>query len=105
MRHAGCYARRLLFSGLVVLFIAAVVRGQGAWDQNEVGSLEKLNEEAGEFLRRGAGQHTDNWAVLVCTSRFWFNYRHVANALAMYRYVISCCRPACLPRFPRFFAP
>ncbi|GAA6002351.1 hypothetical protein JCM10207_001077 [Rhodosporidiobolus poonsookiae] len=30
---------------------------------------------------------TNNWAVLVCTSRFWFNYRHMANALAMYRTV------------------
>ncbi|KAK9705602.1 hypothetical protein RND81_07G069600 [Saponaria officinalis] len=23
--------------------------------------------------------YTNNWAVLVCTSRFWFNYRHMAN--------------------------
>ena len=29
--------------------------------------------------------HTNNWAVLVDTSRFWFNYRHVANVLSMYR--------------------
>lgn len=31
--------------------------------------------------------HTNNWAVLVCTSRFWFNYRHVANVLSVYRSV------------------
>ncbi|SCU95941.1 LAME_0F14180g1_1 [Lachancea meyersii CBS 8951] len=31
--------------------------------------------------------HTNNWAVLVCTSRFWFNYRHMANTLSMYRTV------------------
>ncbi|KAM0750442.1 hypothetical protein T439DRAFT_326408 [Meredithblackwellia eburnea MCA 4105] len=30
---------------------------------------------------------TNNWAVLVCSSRFWFNYRHIANTLAMYRTV------------------
>ena len=30
---------------------------------------------------------SNNWAVLVCTSRFWFNYRHVANTLAMYHTV------------------
>lgn len=30
---------------------------------------------------------TNNWAVLVCTSRYWFNYRHMANTLAMYRTV------------------
>lgn len=31
--------------------------------------------------------HTNNWAVLVCTSRFWFNYRHIANTLSVYRTV------------------
>lgn len=31
--------------------------------------------------------HTNNWAVIVCASRFWFNYRHVANALSIYRSV------------------
>ncbi|KAG5987789.1 glycosylphosphatidylinositol anchor biosynthesis [Claviceps spartinae] len=34
-----------------------------------------------------AGEHTSNWAVLVCTSRFWFNYRHLANVLSIYRTV------------------
>ncbi|KAL5244271.1 hypothetical protein ACI65C_011681 [Semiaphis heraclei] len=31
--------------------------------------------------------HSNNWAVLVDTSRFWFNYRHVANVLSIYRSV------------------
>ncbi|EDK42661.1 glycosylphosphatidylinositol anchor biosynthesis [Lodderomyces elongisporus] len=31
--------------------------------------------------------HTNNWAVLVSTSRFWFNYRHMANSLSFYRTV------------------
>eukprot|EP00249_Psilotum_nudum_P007935 c20923_g1_i1 orf=92-1276(+) len=31
--------------------------------------------------------HTNNWAFLVCTSRFWFNYRHMANTLSIYRTV------------------
>ncbi|KAJ3360624.1 hypothetical protein GGF32_008240 [Allomyces javanicus] len=35
----------------------------------------------------GADDATNNWAVLVCTSRYWFNYRHVANTLSMYRTV------------------
>ncbi len=60
---------------------------------NKVTSIESLEEaemahpntKAEEFLRRGASSHTDNWAVLVCTSRFWFNYRHIANTLAVYR--------------------
>eukprot|EP01080_Neovahlkampfia_damariscottae_P002809 gene2809-4217_t len=32
-------------------------------------------------------KHTNNWAVLVCTSRFWFNYRHIANTLSFYQIV------------------
>ncbi|EMD36020.1 hypothetical protein CERSUDRAFT_115947 [Gelatoporia subvermispora B] len=35
----------------------------------------------------GGFAHTNNWAVLVCASRYWFNYRHMANALGMYRTV------------------
>ena len=33
-------------------------------------------------------RHSANtWAVIVDSSRFWFNYRHTANALAIYRSV------------------
>jgi len=39
------------------------------------------------FNKHGNGNHTNNWAVLVCASRYWFNYRHMANALGMYRTV------------------
>jgi len=37
-----------------------------------------------DFFKSG---HTNNWAILVDTSRFWFNYRHVANVLSIYRSV------------------
>ncbi|CAG9766151.1 unnamed protein product [Ceutorhynchus assimilis] len=59
------------------------------------------------------GKHTNNWAVLVDTSRFWFNYRHVANVLSIYRSVKRLGIPdsqiilmiaddmACNPRNPR----
>jgi glycosylphosphatidylinositol transamidase (GPIT) subunit GPI8 len=30
---------------------------------------------------------SSTWAVIVCTSRYWFNYRHFANALAIYKEV------------------
>lgn len=58
-------------------------------------------------------EHTNNWAVLVDTSRFWFNYRHVANVLSIYRSVKRLGIPdsqiilmiaddmACNPRNPR----
>ena len=35
----------------------------------------------------GGSNHTSNWAVLVDASRYWFNYRHIANTLSLYRTV------------------
>lgn len=32
-------------------------------------------------------EHTSNWAVLVATSKYWYNYRHMANTLSFYRTV------------------
>lgn len=29
----------------------------------------------------------NNWAVIVSTSRYWFNYRHTSNALTIYNIV------------------
>jgi phosphatidylinositol glycan class K len=31
-----------------------------------------------------SGNHTANVAIIVSSSRYWFNYRHVANALSIY---------------------
>ncbi|KAM6948917.1 GPI-anchor transamidase [Aplochiton taeniatus] len=45
---------------------------------------DNIEAKAGQFF---SSSHTNNWAVLVCTSRFWFNYRHVANTLSVYRSV------------------
>lgn len=39
------------------------------------------------FIGAVTSEHTSNWAVLVSTSRFWFNYRHLANVLSLYRTV------------------
>ncbi|KAI9565416.1 hypothetical protein GHT06_009208 [Daphnia sinensis] len=50
-----------------------------------VPSTNTLDANAKDFLT--SGNHTSNWAVLVDTSRFWFNYRHVANVLSIYRSV------------------
>ncbi|KAJ1935955.1 glycosylphosphatidylinositol anchor biosynthesis, partial [Linderina pennispora] len=44
-------------------------------------------EEKIKQLYSSSSDHTNNWAVLVCTSRFWFNYRHMANTLSLYRTV------------------
>lgn len=55
--------------------------------------------------------HTDTWAVIVSSSRFWLNYRHTSNALSIYQEVKRCVaapiRPAipthlpCTPSAPR----
>lgn len=49
-----------------------------------VATALSTDEQARELTVSG---HTNNWAVLVGTSRFWFNYRHVANVLSIYRTV------------------
>ncbi|BEJ14774.1 hypothetical protein CspHIS471_0405410 [Cutaneotrichosporon sp. HIS471] len=43
------------------------------------------HDQVAEFFAGSEDRHTNNWAVLACTSRFWFNYRHIANTLAIYR--------------------
>lgn len=45
------------------------------------------DEQISKFFDSSKSQHTNNWAVLVCSSRYWFNYRHVANVLSLYRSV------------------
>ncbi|KAG1776741.1 peptidase C13 family-domain-containing protein [Suillus placidus] len=60
-----------------------------AWAVGSSDSTASTGERAADFFGRhdsGSG-HTNNWAVLVCASRYWFNYRHMANALGMYRTV------------------
>uniref|UniRef100_G3TPF3 GPI-anchor transamidase n=1 Tax=Loxodonta africana TaxID=9785 RepID=G3TPF3_LOXAF len=73
-------------------------------------AISKIEDQAEQLFRSG---HTNNWAVLVCTSRFWFNYRHVANTLSVYRSVKRLGIPdshivlmladdmACNPRNPK----
>ena len=50
-------------------------------------SLLSLTTAVLSVLPLTAATHTSNWAVLVSTSRFWFNYRHLANVLSLYRTV------------------
>lgn len=47
-----------------------------------VGTALPSTLAAAEYRR-----HTNNWAVVVDTSRFWNNYRHIANALSLYHSV------------------
>lgn len=60
----------LMLTGTASFMAAAVLQQDGP--QPRTGSQE---------------QHTSNWAVLVSTSKFWYNYRHMANILGIYRTV------------------
>ncbi|KAJ2158451.1 glycosylphosphatidylinositol anchor biosynthesis [Coemansia sp. RSA 552] len=67
---------------LVCAILAVHMWAMGtAWAADDASQEEKI----AQFLE--TDNHTNNWAVLVCTSRFWFNYRHMANTLSMYRTV------------------
>lgn len=57
----------------------------GAWALAEGSDYSQQGNDAHQKLRDST--HTNNWAVLVSTSRFWFNYRHMANVLSFYRTV------------------
>lgn len=55
---------------------------------DEDAKYAQAQEQARKFFSAtGSASHTNNWAVLVCASRYWFNYRHMANTLGMYRTV------------------
>ncbi|XP_076090774.1 GPI-anchor transamidase-like [Mytilus galloprovincialis] len=98
MEAPGSFSFKMLFCKLFVIFACLQCY--------RCNSEEKVEE----FFKSG---HTNNWAVLVDTSRFWFNYRHVANVLSIYRSVKKLGIPdshiilmiaddmACNPRNPR----
>ena len=57
---------RLLFSFTSLLCCLTLVLGLTAELERDVVGLMTSDND---------GRHTNNWAVLVCTSRYWFNYR------------------------------
>ncbi|KAL1424769.1 hypothetical protein MTO96_019914 [Rhipicephalus appendiculatus] len=69
---------------VLCLFYSAALTFLAALSCQAQNTNESFDAKISEFFRSG---HTNNWAVLVCTSRFWFNYRHVANVLSIYRSV------------------
>jgi glycosylphosphatidylinositol transamidase (GPIT) subunit GPI8 len=36
---------------------------------------DDLTNQVTDLFTNTSGRHTNNWAVLVCASRYWFNYR------------------------------
>ncbi|KAJ3306418.1 glycosylphosphatidylinositol anchor biosynthesis, partial [Gonapodya sp. JEL0774] len=81
---------RVKESLLTITFIAfglLVASGGGAFASTGASpsSTRGNTDDLDRFFSRSG--HTNNWAVLVDTSRYWFNYRHIANTLSIYRTV------------------
>lgn len=83
------------FSLLAVLLIAAVLAN--APTAASIAPFEARNPTAADHMHtchvngsESSGGHTSNWAVIVSTSRYWFNYRHASDALTFYHTVRRC---------------
>lgn len=68
------------FNCLVFVIVLLLIKSSGAL-------LDDVKEKISTKFGGVGASHSNNWAVLVGTSRFWFNYRHVSNALSVYRSV------------------
>ena len=51
---------------------------------------EAQAEPVAQFFGRHGSAHTNNWAVLVCASRYWFNYRVRGDSVGC-RVSTECC--------------
>uniref|UniRef100_A0A7S2XL40 GPI-anchor transamidase n=1 Tax=Attheya septentrionalis TaxID=420275 RepID=A0A7S2XL40_9STRA len=78
----------------VVLWWALVVV-VGLWHHVRLGAVAAAQTQTQQTTQQQQQQrhqrrtflesnHTDNHAVIVSSSRYWFNYRHVSNALSIY---------------------
>ena len=90
-----CRRDRILFI-LLFCFTSTFVRGQGSTPKRNEKGYVLHNKRHESTIRNillpkfskenplAAGNHTSNVAVIVSSSRYWFNYRHVTNALSIY---------------------
>lgn len=71
---------------MLKLVVALALGGLALAQDGGVAAPEtRVVSESHKALRESV--HTNNWAVIASTSRFWFNYRHMANVLSIYRSV------------------
>jgi len=89
MRHIQL---RLVAAAALLLAVLALLQPHAGWN-GVLASVEAAASASSTSSRNsgssspGVSPHTNNWAVIVSTSRYWFNYRHTSNALAIYRTV------------------
>ena len=73
----------LLVPLLVALLLSCTPTGVTSSSSPSSSSVS-LSSSLSSFLSLNV---TNHWVVLISTSRYWFNYRHAANALSVYRIV------------------
>jgi len=56
-------------------------------DNSAPGRVDAVLQHFFENDAKEKGRHDNNWAVLVCTSKFWYNYRHTTNTMVFYHLV------------------
>lgn len=69
-------ARQMLFLSFfhLLVYLSSWVWGISAVDVSQENAVRDFFETNGTASGSGSA-HTNNWAVLVCASRYWFNYR------------------------------
>ena len=78
-----CSCQRRLLSLLLPL-VAALLLVYPSTCTASASLSSSLSPTLSSFLSLNVTSH---WVVLISTSRYWFNYRHAANALSVYRIV------------------
>ena len=71
----------------LALVLALVARATGDAAADTPARRAEAFFQSSSSSPAGGSNHTSNWAVLVDASRYWFNYRHIANTLSLYRTV------------------
>ena len=109
--------RRLLWSTLITAAVTcavSVTRAACSKDDGDAAcfAAHRLQFDAASTTRHRSPAPSLNSAILVSTSKFWFNYRHSANTLAVYAAIRELGVPdsriilmladehACAPRNP-----
>ncbi|RQX66686.1 peptidase c13 family protein [Toxoplasma gondii CAST] len=81
--HISPHLRFFLFS-LLSLCLSSPVCFSRASSAPSASSPSSSSPSLSSFF---SGDFRNNWAVIVNTSRYWYNYRHTANALSIYHTV------------------
>ena len=75
----------LLLGDTLLRHGGATIRVVTAVPVGDAQSSGSRTRDTGSAKQQQQQQHTSNWAVIVSSSRYWFNYRHTVNALSIYQ--------------------